>query len=373
MNLETLDNEPRKLKRNNTSKSGTQKILSAGQMINSKNSKKEELKDVPSIRLSPEQIEEIHSDEYSLVLFYATRVEKLSLMELKRNFPEPQSGRAKAVLERFRSVGLVHITEDGKYYSNFPDNYINYSDYRYDCDLEAKKDTKVFNVMKEFNGIKEYWQDKTYFSIDGFFTEEQNVELLEMFKAIKLKAKNYCNENKSLKDGATKFRRMKFYHMPWMLAVIFCLSLLTNPMTAIAGGNDPSGKMFQDGKFGVGGGGNDPSRVLPTLGTGSGGKLAQTFLGGNELTAWKIQLVKTHGIINNGGGGHDPGGVPNRLKVFGCAVEIDGYKLIGNKIVLCQTTELIEAHSHCEYFNEEACPELSKAIETNLLQLNIEE
>jgi hypothetical protein len=29
--------------------------------------------EVPSIRLSPEQIEEIHVDEYTLTLFYATR------------------------------------------------------------------------------------------------------------------------------------------------------------------------------------------------------------------------------------------------------------------------------------------------------------
>ncbi len=108
------------------------------------------------IRLSPEQIEEIHTDEYSLLLFYATRVQPLSVAEIKKQFPEPEPKKVISVMERFVKAGLIHMTPEGKYYSNFPDNYINYSDYRYDSDLEAKKDSKVFRLMKEFTGNREY-------------------------------------------------------------------------------------------------------------------------------------------------------------------------------------------------------------------------
>ena len=88
------------------------------------------IKEVPTVRLLPEQIEEIHADEYSLKLFYATRIEPQTLAQIKRDFPEPEAKKAQSILDRFVRVGLVHVTVDGKYYSNYTENYINYASYR---------------------------------------------------------------------------------------------------------------------------------------------------------------------------------------------------------------------------------------------------
>jgi hypothetical protein len=116
---------------------------------------------VPSIKLSPEQIEEIHTDEYSLMLFYATRIEPLTIEQIKRKFPEPEAKKAQSVLDRYMSCGLIQRDAEGKYFSNYPvDAYLNYSDYRYDGTLETKKDQKIFEVMKENASSKSYWRDR---------------------------------------------------------------------------------------------------------------------------------------------------------------------------------------------------------------------
>jgi hypothetical protein len=70
----------------------------------------------------------------------------MTLNEIKRQFAEPEPKKAQSILDRFIKVGLIHITPEGAYYSNFPDNYINYSHYRYDGDLEARKDSKVLRL-----------------------------------------------------------------------------------------------------------------------------------------------------------------------------------------------------------------------------------
>ncbi len=202
------------------------------------NKKEEVLKDLPHVRLEPEQIEEIHADEYSLKIFYATRVQALTLGEIKRKFPEPSPKKAQSVLTRFVDCGLVHTTGEGKYYSNFPENYINYSDYKYDADLEAKKDAKVFEIMKEFTGNTEYWKTKAYYSIDSFFTDEQTAELKALFQAIKFKSKQFANDNarRGKVDGLT-FRRLKFYDM--VLSIFVIVSFLMGSTDRAFAGNDP--------------------------------------------------------------------------------------------------------------------------------------
>lgn len=271
-----------------------------------------EIKEVPSIRLSPDQIEEIHTDEYSLTLFYATRVQPLSLDELKRQFPEPEAKKAQSVMDRYMNAGLVYLTPDKKYYSYFPENYINYSNYRYDGDLEAKKDAKVFQLMKEYTGKKEYWTDKTYFSMDAFFTEEQSQELIQMFKNIKLKAKHYSNKNTQNKNiHGLKFRRIKFYDMifSFLLLILFNLALI--PALASAGGNDPTARMskvnFQfDSGIVIAGGGNDPSmpQAVPTGKDGGGGHDPAPI------------------DPKEGGGGHDP--ASGSVSYENCKVQVNG-------------------------------------------------
>lgn len=209
--------------------------------------KNEEIK---NIRLKPEQIEEINTDDYSLLLFNATRVEPLSLSQIKNYFPEPISKKAQSVMDRFISCGLVHITKEGKYYSNYPDHYIDYSLFRYDAILEAKKDARVFDLMKENCNSKTYWKDKSYFSEDGFFTDEQSKEIADALNEIRLKVKKYTSENRKTKKVSDLiFRRFKYYDMilGLMLALSFCFSSL--PISAFAQGNDPGSVFLSRGGF----------------------------------------------------------------------------------------------------------------------------
>ena len=261
---------------------------------------KKELKDVPSVRLSPEQIEEINADEYSLVLFYATRMQPMSLGEIKRQFVETEIKKAESVMERFLKVGLIHKTEEGKFYSNFPNNYINYSNYRYDADLEARKDAKVFQIMKEQSGKKEFWKDKAYFSIDAFYTEEQSEILHEMLNEIKMKAKNFANVNDSKPIKNMKFRRFKFYDMFWGLALFaltFSLGTLHNSAFAHIGGNDPVG--------------------VSSVSHQSGSVVALSHFssgGGNDPTASSVRSDASDN--QGGGGGHDPEGSSTKCTVI---------------------------------------------------------
>ncbi len=83
--------------------------------------------------------------------------------------------------------------------------------------------------MKEFSGQKDYWKDKTYFSMDGFFSEEQSTELREMFREIKLKAKFFDNENAKKKSvKGLRFRRFKFYDMFFSSIFVLLSMLLVN-------------------------------------------------------------------------------------------------------------------------------------------------
>lgn len=282
---------------------------------------KKELKDVPSVRLTPEQIEEINTDDYSLMLFNATRVQPLSLSEIKRCFVEPSTKKAESVMERFLKIGLIHKTEDGKFFSNFPENYINYSDYRYDGDLEAKKDAKVFQLMKEFSGKKEYWKDKTYFSIDAFFTDEQSKELNDMLKEVKLKAKHFSNENDKLGVKGMKFRRLKFYDMFWMFAIF----ALTFTLSSINPSSSASAK--------IGGSGNDPVGMAFVFNGETQNDSVRSGGSGNDPTASMFDVAQVQDD-QGGGGGHDPESttVPCEIK-------------IGNKIFI---GTYIEQTNSCE-------------------------
>lgn len=347
--------------------------------------------EVPSIRLAPEQIEEIHADEYSLSLFYATRIEPMSVADIKREFPEPEPKKAQSVMERFVKVGLVHITKDGRYYSNYPDNYINYSHYRYDNDLEAKKDSKVFRLMKEFTGNKEYWRDKTYFSMDAFYTQEQTAELLEMFRQIKLKAKDYANQNAKKKTTkGMKFRRMKFYDMNFAILLAFfisCLGLMA-PKAALAGGNDPhirAAMLFdRNGTLDFiarAGGGNDPTAAFamdrfvhlasatggpnPPVGEhpgspGGGGhdpndpkKLKPDCNGGHDPDPRRS--------INPdecGGGGHDPTDIPPS-----CVLEIEGERFPVMSPSICKLKQLLDFSVRCGISLHPICIQARHQIE----------
>lgn len=350
--------------------------------------------EVPNIRLAPEQIEEIHTDEYSLTLFYATRIAPMSAADIKRDFPEPEPKKAQSVMDRFVKVGLVHITADGKYYSNYPENYINYSHYRYDNDLEARKDAKVFRLMKEFTGNKEYWKDKTYFSMDAFYSEEQSAELLEMFKQIKLKAKQYANDNAKKKTTkGMKFRRMKFYDINFALLVAFVISCLgmMGGTPAHAGGNDPTMRAAF-ASYGqqrtldflslarLSGGGNDPTMMvasLPDSAAISGDQPEADGGGGHDPSKSGPDKTNNNGghdpdpsgndPIACGGGGHDP------ENCVSCVLEIEGTKIPVQSPRVCRLKKLIDFSVQCGQSQHPACVEVDRQIDDLLKLIEREE
>lgn len=367
-------------------------------------------KEVPSIYLAATQIEEIHADEYSLTLFYATRVQPLTLTEIKNQFPEPELYKAQSVLDRFIKADLIHITKDGKYYSNFPENYINYSNYRYDKDMEARKDAKVFALMKEFTGQKEYWKDKSYFSIDAFYTKEQTKELQEMFYQLKLKAKEYANENskkKSIKDLI--FRRLKFYDMTFSLLLLVFLSMMGLSPIAQAGGNDPTvikATYYQDiidtktynAYVMMSGGGNDPTMPMALMDSQS-----QFF--GNDPTirsnvfaemmrrqALRVVSGISHGNVGDdgtieSGGGHDPicircprpfggggfdpdkgGNAPKDIQQCGVVVMANGFQAPIAFRPLCAAQGLLKEMVACENSDGKWCGVIEDELVETLSQ-----
>jgi len=301
-------------------------------------------KDVETITLEPEQIEEIHADEYSLTLFYATRTQPMSLLEIKRQFAEPESKKAQSVMDRFLKAGLIHITREGKYYSNFPEGYINYANYRYDSDLEARKDSKVFQIMKEQTGKRDYWKDKTYFSIDAFFSDEQTKEMLELFKEIKLKAKQYANENSQNNNlKGLKFRRMKFYDMT--LTIVFAVLLFfggSSQSYAGGGGNDPTGMMRLAMAYD-----SDTMKCLAANDEYQGG-------GGHDPDAGP-----------RGGGGYDPDGdiINSFPNLSTCWINIDGEFVIINDRKTCIINRLTQIIKKCDNLEEERCNYLLQELE----------
>lgn len=308
--------------------------------------------EVPSIRLSPDQIEEIHADEYSLSLFYATRMEPMSLAEIKVQFPEPESKKAESVMERYLKSALVHLTPDGKYYSNYPENYINYSHYRYDAELEARKDAKVFQIMKEQTGKAEFWKNKTYFSMDAFYSEEQSKELLKMFHAIRFKAKEFSNENakkKSIKN--LMFRRMKFFDMTFaiLLALFFGFSNNASAVSG-AGGNDPHGMMsfasLDRGFRAARSGGNDPS-MMAMLDISHSGTDTTGGGGGHDPD----QNLNRE-INECGGGGHDPS---CGNAVSACYVSFSGTMMLVTDKRICAMQMRLESFARCTLINGAEC------------------
>jgi len=254
-----------------------------------------------TVNLDPCQVEEIHADDYSLLLFSATRIEPLSISEIKHQFPEPNPRKAQSVMDRFVSVGLVHVTKEGKYYSNYPHDYVNWGKYRYEADIEARKDAKVFQLVKDFFGIKSYWQNKVYFSLDAFFTPEQSEELKEMIFQLKVKAKQYANENaKAGKLSDMKFRRIKFYDMVFgfLFAILLSFGAIDNSYARGGSGTDPVS--FKP---------SEETSMMFAVGSGTDAKIRQAI--DECLSDSDVRLMKAVDV-DQGGGGHDPTEGPGR-------------------------------------------------------------
>lgn len=291
-----------------------------------------------NIRLSPDQIEEVHTDEYSLMLFYATRLQPMKLEEINERFPHPEGKKIKIYLDRFIEVGLINQNDKNEYFTNYPNHYVNYSNFRYDEYLESRKDSKIFKLMKKFNGVKEFWKQRTYFSIDAFFTDEQSKELQGMFDEIRKKAKAFSSENMANKkiDGL-KFRRLKFYDI-FFPAFIACVMLLSFVSTPVFAGNDPTSVSYQP----------NAKPLLQNLVF-----QPETTIAGNDPTK---RWDDGDNSGNEIGGGVDPtrrppaqnGGFDPTAPAYStCAVQVNNKVIHGNSADLCRAQELVETLPQC--------------------------
>jgi hypothetical protein len=230
--------------------------------------------------------------------------------------------------------------------------------------------------MKEFTGKSEFWQDKTYFSMDAFYSKEQSDELLEMFKAIRVKAKEFANENANKKsiDGL-KFRRMKFYDMTFAILLAFMLSLGISTKS-YAGGNDPVGVLFKTNPIAAwnfmnvarfAGGGNDPTAMMsisnPSLMMALAADVPPGTVGGGGHDP-------NGGRDPVGGGGHDPANPPTAG--VECFFEYEGQYLAISSKRTCKLKILIDYMNSCGNSNHQSCVEAERQTDLLIQRLQLE-
>ena len=186
---------------------------------------------------------EINYSHYTLKVFHATRIQKLSLRAVLENFGEPVEGAALTTLQRFVDVGLIYRDEEGGYFSNYPNHYVNFSNYRFDKELEAQKDAEVFERVKSHAGDREYWKGQTYFSQDGYMSKEHRDIINSKLVEVKELAKKFCEEDKMKKSIiGLVFCRLKFFNMKWAIVLMAMMFSMISADKALAGGsgNDPT-------------------------------------------------------------------------------------------------------------------------------------
>lgn len=213
-------------------------------LINGEPPKKLDPRDTPSVRFTKEQTMEIMTEDYSLKLFHLTRMKPLTLSEIKMYAPEPEAGRASDIMDRFCAVGLLEVTNDHKYYSKYPNNFPNFTEHPLDKEIEADKDSLIFDLMKQKATDELFWKNNIFFQEDGYFTSEQTNFIRETLMSLKFYVKKALQENreKGHLEGLT-YRRHKFYDI--ILSLFIAFTFLTSPTDAL-GGNDPGSPIWTE-------------------------------------------------------------------------------------------------------------------------------
>lgn len=139
-------------------------------------------RDIPCVRLNADQVVEITADDYSLKIFNLTRIKPVSVSEIISIEPEPESGDAGETIQRFLRVGLLQEVSDGRFYSKFPENYVNFTDHPYDEEFESDKDIRSFG----YPNISPFRTLRVLEKLDG-------LNLDEMSEAGKLAYSSYCH------------------------------------------------------------------------------------------------------------------------------------------------------------------------------------
>jgi hypothetical protein len=197
----------------------------------------EDWRDVLDVRFTVEQVVEITSHDYALKLFHLTRIKPLSVKEIKVIEPEPEEGLAEYVLNRFFEVGLLEGSLDGACYSKYPENFPNFTESPLDSELEADKDARIFQLMKQKAGDRDFWKTNAYFSEDAYLTESQIKDIKSKLQDIKFYIKHAMLENN--KNGIVEglsFIRHKSYNI--FLGVVAILISMVATSKSYAG-NDP--------------------------------------------------------------------------------------------------------------------------------------
>lgn len=214
-----------------------------------------------------------------------------------------------------------------------------------------------------------------------------------MFFQIKLKAKEYANENAKKKSiRGLFFRRLKFYDMMFsFLAGLFLIVGFADP--AKAGGNDPTifAKVayYQDwiGRAELlrSGGGNDPTAQIFAI---MNPHQRTSFVGGGNEPVWtkaSLQTIATDGDMEvmdgggghdptceeptvRGGGGHDPDAGTTSIK---CCLFWDGEKVISvYSPRICRAQELLIELEACERNKGDSCNTIEDELIDTLTQPN---
>ena len=164
--------------------------------------------------IGSQKSELINADEYTLLLFSAIRIESMTLLEIKRRYPEPNHKKADTALRCLVDGGLVKLNSNSKYESVSKAPFVSFEAFAY---CEQKQLGAVESVFTEFyknQRNRSHWNNRSFFSLTGFFTEEQTKALMAYHHKIEDLAIQFGEEN--LEKGSLKgltYRRMLTYDM----------------------------------------------------------------------------------------------------------------------------------------------------------------
>lgn len=113
-----------------------------------------------------------------------------------------------------------------------------------DKEIEADKDSLIFDLMKQKAADEHFWKNNVFFQEDGCFTCEQTNFIRETLMSLKFYVKKALQDNreKGCLDGLT-YRLHKFYDIILGLLVMFTFIVSSRDAR---GGNDPGSPIWLD-------------------------------------------------------------------------------------------------------------------------------
>lgn len=213
------------------------------------------------------QAAKVYASETSLKLYHLTKNHPQSLDELRAHFPTESAAEIKQILQGFIDASILKLSPSGRYEFLLPNTYLNFSKFRFNGQVEEKKDRSIFNLMKEHAGDRSFWEDQDYFTMDAFLTPEQAKEISQQLDIVREKAKLFANQNHGKEPTTMNFRRIKFYNMIFGIAALLLLPFTALGQLATTGFDQP---LLNSPISIIGGGGDDPTEAFITYLGGTG-------------------------------------------------------------------------------------------------------